>query len=96
VTEVVSCLLSICILLSAFITRPVAARCPAGWYVDSGIRRSGEFSCRPQIVGDPLYDGAGGYPERGVQPPGRLRGHIYCTGGSVPIVVDINIVGCMR
>lgn len=95
-TDALSCLASIVILLSTFVTRPVAARCPGGWYINSGIRRDGSFTCAPKLSGDPLYDGAGGYPERGLEPPGILAGKIYCTGGSVPIVVSSTVVGCSR
>lgn len=52
--------------------------------------------CWPNIVGDPLYDGAGGFPERGRQSDALIEGQIYCTGGARPIVVDDRTVGCQR
>lgn len=87
---------SLLITLSAPCTRPVRARCPDGHDLRTGIRRSGAFECWPVPGGDPLYDGAGGFPERSTQSTAILRGQIYCTGGAHPIVVDFRTVGCQR
>lgn len=77
-------------------TRPTRARCPAMHDLRTGVRVSGRFECWPSPVGDPLYDGAGGFPERSTQNGLILRGQIYCTGGAHPIVVDSRTVGCQR
>lgn len=77
-------------------TRPERARCPDGYDVRAGIRRSGDFECWPRPVGDPDYDGTYGKPERGTQSDAIIRGRIYCTGGTQPIVVDYLTVGCQR
>ncbi len=76
--------------------QPDTATCPAGYDLRTGVRRTGWFECWPAVVGDPDYDGTWGKPERGVQPPGILSSRVYCTGGSVPIVVNQHTVGCQR
>jgi hypothetical protein len=66
------------------------ARCPEGWSVN-GIRPDGSYECLspiPRGCGEPVGDSP-------PCPPTTLsRGRIYCTGGSVPIVVDNRTVGC--
>lgn len=76
--------------------RPTRAHCPAGYDLRTGIRGSGAFECWPSPKGDPLYDGAGGFPERSVQSDAIVRSRIYCTGGAHPIVVNERTVGCQR
>lgn len=83
-------------LTYAWCVHPARARCPAGHDLRTGIRRDGHFECWPAVVGDPLYDGAAGYPERGRQSDAILTGRIYCTGGTQPIIVDYRTVGCQR
>lgn len=93
--------LSLAMLCCSAVTRPRAARCADGFYVN-GIRPSGVYECRRAPGGNPLYDGAAGYPDRTVDRPGWYRSRIYCTGGSRPIVVlaqrdrDARVVGCTK
>jgi len=87
---------SIVLLMISFVTRPTIVKCPDGWYADSGVRRSGAFSCARTIVGNPDNDGVNGHPEQGVQSPARLLGKVYCTGGALPIIVDQQTVGCSK
>jgi hypothetical protein len=87
-------LLSLVLLAAAFILQPAAAQCPPGHGLRTGIRRSGLFECWPTPVGSMDWDGTYGRPERSVQPDGVLESRIFCTGGSVPIVVDARTVGC--
>lgn len=93
--------LSIALLCCSMVTRPRTARCGVGMYVN-GVRPSGLYECRRVPGGNPLYDGAAGYPNRTVNRPGWCRGRIWCTGGTHPIVVlarrdrDARIVGCQR
>ncbi len=93
-----------CAWLSAFllccsvVTRPAEARCVASAYVN-GVRPTGVYECRRTPGGDPLYDGAAGYPDRTVDRPGWYRGRVWC-GRRRPIVVlaerdaDARAVGC--
>ena len=92
--EFVGLLVTACVVMSVWVVKPRSAQCPDRWYLDTGIRPSGAFRCVPDLVGD-VNDPAGGV-DRAVQPPGEITGRIYCTGGSVPIVVDYNTVGCTR
>jgi hypothetical protein len=91
--------LSLVTILAAAITRPTRAQCPQGWYLATGVRTSdtyaprGSFACQ-RPPGGPDWTGTG--PDLGTRPPGELRGRIYCTGGSSPIVVNERTVGCQR
>lgn len=93
--------LSVALLCCSAVRRPAAARCPVGWYVN-GVRPTGVYECRRAPGGNPLYDGAAGYPDRTVDRPGWYRSRVYCTGGARPIVVlagrerDARVVGCQR
>lgn len=90
-------LISIAILAISSVCRPSRARCPAGYDLRTGIRRSGHFECWPSPDGDPDYDGTWQRPERSVQREDVLTGRIYCTGGAQPIAGDDgSTVGCQR
>lgn len=97
--DLMGAIVTLALLCYATTCRPEHAACWPGWYV-SGIRPSGVYSCRRTPGGDPLYDGAGGYPDRTIDRPGEYEGRIYCTGGRHPIVVlarreaDARVVGC--
>lgn len=97
--DVACALLSIVLLCCSMVTRPATARCMAGFYVD-GVQPDGVYECRRAPGGDPLYDGAGGFPDRTVDRPGWYRSRVYCTGGMHPIVVledrEARTVGCQR
>jgi hypothetical protein len=92
---------SLMIILACAVTRPTRARCPDGWILSTGVRTvdgplgaRGTYACeRPPIGGDTdVLTGK----STAVQPPGKIYGRVYCTGGSSPIVVDHRIVGCSR
>lgn len=60
--------------------RPHAARCPDGWWLPEGVRSDGSFICKPNA---PIHDGTtprGGYIDLSTEPPGWLRGRVYCPG----------------
>jgi len=89
IAEVLGSFVSILLLLAAMVVRPARATCPEPtrmWYVE-GIPRSGVFTCKRTPTGHENDS-----PER----PGRITSRIYCTGGSLPIVVDFRTVGCQR
>lgn len=87
-------LASLGLLLIATLVQPTAASCPPGRDLRTGIRRDGRFECWSAPVGDPDWDGTWNRPERGVQADDAISSRIFCTGGSVPIVVDARRVGC--
>lgn len=85
IDEIFLALLTGVILLAARVREPTRARCPSDWWLSTGIQRDGTFRCaRPM----------GRHEE--APAPGYLGGHIYCTGGSIPIVVDERTVGCQH
>lgn len=92
--------LSVALLCCSALARPVAATCVPGFYVN-GVRPSGVYECRRVPGGNPLYDGAAGYPDRTVDRPGWYRGRVYC-GARRPIIVlarrdaEARFVGCQR
>lgn len=93
--------LTVALLCCSMTVRPTMAACAEGFYVN-GIRPSGVYECRRTPGGNPLYDGAAGYPDRTVDRHGWYRGRIWCTSGQRPIVVlayhdrDARVVGCQR
>ena len=95
-------ILSLLILALSALLRPTQARCPVGYDLRTGIRRSGRYQCWPHPVaplgwrGGPIeeWDGTNGRPERSVQPDGVIEGRIWCGTGVVPIVVDDRRVRC--
>jgi len=89
-------LVTLAIATVSMCVRPSRARCPIGYDLRTGVQRSGAFVCWPSPTGNPMYDGAGGYPERSVQSNATIGRAIYCTGGARPIVVDYRTVGCQR
>lgn len=97
--EVGCAIASIVVLCCAMVTRPSAARCPPAWHLN-GVRPSGAFTCLRVPGGDPALDGAFGTRDGAVDLPGELRGRIYCTGGSHPIIIltdrESRTVGCQR
>ena len=86
------------VIVSLFV-RPERAQCPPGWFVE-GVRRDGGTHCRRVIPDDPLDWPGDDRRDRGrrdVKPDDTsLPMQIYCTGGSVPIVVDERTVGCQH
>jgi hypothetical protein len=99
--ELACALLSAAMQLCSAATRPAEAHCPPGSYVN-GVTPIGVYECRRAPGGDPLYDGAGGYPDRAVDRPGWYQARIYCPRGQHPIVVlarhdsDARFVACER
>jgi len=76
--------------------RPVThGGCPSTMFVN-GIRPSGFYQCLTKPGGNPADDGTFGHPDRSYDRDGELYGHIWCSGGSHPIVVDDHTVGCTR
>lgn len=74
---------------------PDHARCVAGWYLN-GVRPSGEFECRP-VLGDAASDLDDARARRDFHDERAVRGRIYCTGGSHPVIgADGASVGCQR
>ena len=57
--------------------------------VNQSTAHNGEILCTR--CGEPI-PGFGQCPD----PKIKIRGKIYCTGGTQPIIVDYKIVGCQR
>jgi hypothetical protein len=78
-------------LIVSLVWTPIA-RCPDGYYVN-GVRPSGRSTCREvpptRDCGEPKWSPP--CPE-----PRTFPVRIYCTGGSVPLVLDDATIGCMR
>lgn len=97
--EIGTSLLTIIVLLISMATKPQHAKCPAGFVVanvrtSSQLEPRGTFTCdRPALGGD--SDVKTGKITARPQ-PGEIKGRLYCTGGSSPIVVDSRTVGCSR
>jgi len=85
----------ILVALALVTTCPQRARCPEGYDLRAGVRRTGAASCWAHPVGDPEWDGTWQRPERSIQPPGRVELQIFCFD-SQPVVVDDRTIACKR
>ncbi len=86
--------MTLLLIVAAVLTRPDHAQCPINMYVN-GVRPTGDYACRP-VPPRQSREEIAPFP-RLTPLPGEdleLRGAIYCTGGSSPIVVDYRTVGC--
>jgi hypothetical protein len=81
IDELLCLLATIVVLVVVTFVRPDRLRAPRGWFWE-GIRPTGETTMRPS----PRHDHD--------EPHGAIGAHIYCTGGSRPIVVDFQNIGC--
>lgn len=92
--ETLLAIASVLLCLVAVVRHPQQARCPGDWSV-MGVRESGYTICTPPPppnCGEPT----GAYQQPCPDDPRELGIQIYCTGGSLPIVVDSRTVGCQR
>lgn len=90
INTLVSAALAACsvILISmGVLFAPARLACPIGTYLSDGVSRAGWFVCRRTLTGT---------ENDAEQPPGVLVNKVYCTGGSVPIVINERTVGCTR
>jgi hypothetical protein len=88
---VLASIVSLFVLAVGAIHRPSTARCPPGWLIAEGIRRSGEFACTlplPAGCGEPVG------PERPCPPRPLIHGQIWCPETSEPMMIDHRAVGC--
>lgn len=97
--DLLAAIATLAILCCSFVVRPTHARCPWDLDLRTGVRPDGRFTCWPHPSGPrgvEDWDGTWERPERSHQPSWRLGGRVFCTGGSRPIVVDYQTVGCQR
>lgn len=79
----------ICALIAlCTLALPTSLQCPPRYDLRTGVRRSGEFECWPNVVGNPDYDGTWGRPERGVQPPGIIVLKVWCRASERPVIFE--------
>lgn len=95
VIETLFALFNVLLWCWILVARPTHFICPLGWH-DDGASRDGQFTCTRRPVGPLDWDGTYLRPERSTVPPGQIRGQIYCTGGSMPVVISDRAVGCQR
>jgi hypothetical protein len=92
VQMVLAALASLFLLGTAEIQRPTLARCPQGWSIADGVRRSGEFACSP-----PLPRTCGEPVEPVIPCPSlpTIHSRVWCPEASEPVVIDHDVVGCL-
>ena len=95
IVETLFALFNVLLWFYLLVVRPSHFTCPADFH-DDGVFHTGHFTCTRKPVGSMDYDGTFGKPERSIVPPGVIRGRIYCTSGSMPVVVSDRAVGCHR
>ena len=60
--------------------------CDVGWWIPEGVRRSGEFVCRPAPRGDTERTARGVLIDHSIQPAGEIHKHVICGGVAVPVI----------
>lgn len=80
-------LLSMAVMLVWLAMRPQHINCPTRWWVPEGIRRSGDFVCRPPLTGDDARDARGILRDHSKQPPGFIAMRVYCPPNSIPTLI---------
>ncbi len=92
--EIAITVYGILVTVLASITMPTTASCPMNMYVE-GVRPSGVTRCVRPLPDDPNH-----WPGEPEPEPSRLEDEIplriYCTGGTIPIVVNERTVGCQH
>jgi hypothetical protein len=78
--------------VATLLLHPKRFECPRGWWLPEGVRRSGDFVCRPDLVGG--VDDRPGGADHSIEPFGLVVGRVFCNAGTVPIVVGSRIVTC--
>lgn len=69
--------------------------CPVGQWIPEGVRRTGEFTCRPVPRGQTERNRNGILIDQSIQPAGELEKHVICGGVSVPVIeADGRTVSC--
>ena len=89
-------LLSIAVLVVVAFARPERAACPHGFWLDEGVRASGEFECRELGTFHEKRSAHGGWTDDSPVPTGKIESRVYCTNGTRPIVVSGVEVACQR
>lgn len=92
--NVATIFLSGLVLLVCALRHPRGATCPHGWWLAKGVRRSGEYVCRPAPIGDDMRDSRGVLVDHSMQPDGELVGRVYCEPNAIPTIVDTRAVAC--
>lgn len=92
IADLFATLIALVVTLPLVLLMPSSARCPVGWSLHEGVRRSGEFACygplSPAGCGEPVG------PEVPCRKPEITRSRVHCTGGSIPVVRDHRTVAC--
>lgn len=93
--SIIATLFAIVMMLASFVMRPSHGSCPPGWWLDRGVTPSGRYRCASPLPA--CCEDAKGPCEHVTCPaPAHVESRVYCTGASVPIVVDSRTVGCTR
>jgi len=93
IDDVLFALVTLVVLITVAVIRPERARAPRGWYVE-GVRPDGATTIRqapPQGCGEPVPPNNQPCPHAPA-----FESRIYCTNGTLPVVVDDRTIGCQR
>lgn len=95
-TDVVIAFIATMALVATFVVARDTGRCPDGYWLSTGVRPDGRYTCTRVPVGDDHRDARGIVRDDSIVPPGETSGQFICTGGAQAIVVDFRTVGCQR
>lgn len=94
IDDFIFAIVTLIVLFTVAVIRPERIRAPVGYNVE-GVRPDGSTTIRvapPRSCGEPI-------PPNNQPCTHRDRSfgaRIYCTGGTLPIVVDERTIGCQR
>lgn len=95
--EVAATLATILLFLWTIASSPREESCARGWWIPEGVRRTGEFTCRPSPRGVTERDARGILRDQSVQPPGAVRMRVYCADDEDAVALDDGrTVACRR
>ena len=83
-----SIVISILVPLVIVVSRPRAARCPHGMWLDQGVRASGSYECAPLTPEQWELGPRGGWVDTSPAPIGRLFGRVFCDAGERALTTD--------
>jgi hypothetical protein len=92
--DIGSIVISFFVLLVVVVSRPRAARCPHGMWLDCGVRSSGDYECVPLTPEQGRTGPRGGWVDTSSAPAVKIFGRVFCEMGERARTVDGATVFC--
>lgn len=79
--DIGSIAISLLVLVAIAFARPHEAHCPRSFWLDEGVRASGDYECAAIVPELGARGPRGGWVDVSAAPALRLLGHVYCDAG---------------